>query len=434
MGVRQRKVAVHDLQVAEFVSELDRPWHQTPFPIQGFYIRSQEEIRSLISYCKWVYVDIAEGRDNSEYEATNTPIFAPRNTKGNRQQEVLRLPPIQIRNAQEYPVSATMKKELKHGNRLMVDVDAAYKGIAKQLRERMTPNFAPVVRMAQHMTFSVVRNPDALLWLVRIREHDDYSYRHSLNACVWALVCGRQIGLEPEALKSLALGTMLSHVGKLDLPQSLITNEQMLAADDYEHFKSYIARGVERLQAAGMPRSVINIVQYQRERHNGSGFPRGVAGDRIPLLAKVAGLVDYYETLVETRQSQVPLTPAQAVAHLYERRNTEFQADLVERFIQAIGIYPAGTLVELSDGHRGAVISHSSARRLWPRVMLMTDQQQRPLKQAKIINLAEINEGKDDAEAVKITGCLPYGTQELDPRDYEVTGSRSRWCLKNLVG
>ena len=97
MGVSQKKVAVHDLRIGTFVSDLDRPWHETPFPIQGFYIRSQDDIRSLTSYCRWVMVDVAESRDTSEYEATNTPIFARR--LGNRDtQEIVQLAPIQVRN------------------------------------------------------------------------------------------------------------------------------------------------------------------------------------------------------------------------------------------------------------------------------------------------------------------------------------------------
>ena len=67
MGVQQKKVAVHDLEVGMFVSDLDRPWHQTPFPIQGFHIRSQDDIRALVSHCKWVLVDVAEASRLSEH-------------------------------------------------------------------------------------------------------------------------------------------------------------------------------------------------------------------------------------------------------------------------------------------------------------------------------------------------------------------------------
>lgn len=123
------------------------------------------------------------------------------------------------------------------------------------------------------------------------------------------------------------------------------------------------------LENGGLSRAVLSVVQGHRERHNGSGFPEGVRGDRIPLLAKVAGIAEFFESLIAPRSHAEPMTPAKAVTLLYEMRNIEFQEDLVENFIQAIGIYPTGSLVELTDGQRGIVVSHSPERRLWSRVM-----------------------------------------------------------------
>nr|WP_279307097.1 HD-GYP domain-containing protein [Marinobacter sp. BGYM27] len=433
VGVSQKKVAVHDLRIGTFVSDLDRPWHETPFPIQGFYIRSQDDIRSLTSYCRWVMVDVAESRDTSEYEATNTPIFARR--LGNRDtQEIVQLAPIQVRNPENYPVASTLKKEARQCKRLLADVETSLQRIGSQLRQGVEPDLSAITSIARGMADSVTRNPDAMLWVARLRKHDDHIYRHSLNTAVWALVCGRHFGLERTALQNLALGTLLAHIGKSELPVELLHNESKLDAEQFAQFKTYVNRGVAHLEATALPRPVINVVQFHRERHNGSGFPQGVRGDRIPLLAKIAGLVDYYESLVEARDDQASLTPAQAVAHLYALRNIEFQDDLVERFIQSVGIYPTGTLVQLSDGQRGAVVSHSPVRRLWPKVMVMTDRDHRPLKAAKVVNLASINDGKDPSMMLSISGCLPFGAEGLDPRHYELTSAGSRWSLKRLVG
>ncbi|WP_207950580.1 HD-GYP domain-containing protein [Marinobacter sp. JSM 1782161] len=433
VGVRQQKVAVQDLTIGSFVSDLDRPWHETPFPIQGFYIRTQEDIRSLTSYCRWVMVDVTETRDTSEYEASNAPIFSRRSSK-RHQQETLKLPAIQVRNRQEYPVASTLKREARQGKRLMQDIAKTLSAIERQVRAGQTPDFAPVSRVARGMASSVVRHPDAMLWVSRLHQHDNHSYRHALNASVWALVCGRHMGLERPALENLALGTLLCQIGKLDLPVEVVRNEHKLDADDFALFRRYVDKGVERLEAAGLSRAVVNVVRYHRERHNGSGFPERVRGDRIPLLAKIAGLVDHYETLVEPRADQMPLTPAQAVAHLYELRNIEFQEDLVEHFIQSIGVYPTGTLVQLSSGERGAVVAHSPGRRLWPRVMVMTDRDQKPLKTARVVNLAELNEGRQPEDALSVSGCLPFGADGLDPRHFEVTGAASRWSFRHLIG
>ena len=433
MGVTQKKVDVHDLEVGMFVSDLDRPWHETPFPIQGFYIRNEQEVRTLCAYCRWVKVDIAESRSQTKTEGVIESPFAQQRKR--KDQPVLQLPPLQIKNPVDYPPLTTLKRELKTSGKLLSEAEAALHKVAEQVRQGEVPQVDVLAPVVSAMTASVVRNPDALLWLIRVREHDSHSYRQSMAAAVWALLCGRHLGLEDGLLKQLGMGAMLAHVGKAELPQDLLRREHRLEPDELVMFRTYVNRGVEKLADSKASKAVISIVQYHRERHNGSGFPQGVKGDRIPMLAKIVGLVDYYQSLIEPREGDVPMTPAQAVAHLYELRNIEFQSDLVERFIQSIGVYPTGTLVELSDGCRGVVVSHSPARRLWPRVMVMTDQQQQPLKSARVINLAAHNAERAQDELLSIRGCLPFGTAGLEPDQYDVTGaSTSKWSLRRLVG
>lgn len=433
MGVSQKKIAVHDLEVGMFVSDLDRPWHQTPFPIQGFHIRSQDDIRSVTSHCKWVMIDVAEARDFADLDGSQAPFFFRRQKRAG-QQEVIQLPPIQIRNPVRYDVNVSLRREVKNASTLIRDVDGAVSRVMAAIRDQKVPDLKPLAGVAQKMSTSVVRNPDALLWLSRVREHDDYTYRHSLNAAVWALVFGRHLGLESGLLNHLAMGCLLAYVGKAELPSEILRREHSLSAEDFTLYKTYVARGVAKLSETGLSKAVLSIVQGHRERHNGTGFPEGVRGDRIPLLAKIAGLMDYYETLIEPREDCVPMTPAQAVGHLYETRNIEFQEDLVEKFIQSIGVYPVGTLVELSDGQRGVIVSHGPERRLMPKVMVMTDRDHNPLKSAKVINLAEYNAGRPEDKRLNIEGCLPHGADGLNPNHYDVTGVETRWRLGSLLG
>ncbi|MFW5823830.1 MAG: HD-GYP domain-containing protein [Marinobacter sp.] len=434
VGVAQKKVHTQDLEVGMFVSDLDRPWHMTPFPIQGFYIRSQDDIRALISHCRWVMVDVAEGRDSLEYDSAGAPSFARRASYRPRQQDILELPPIQIKNPVQHETSRSLKRELRASRNLLKSAEEAIRQVSGSLRNDMMPDLRPVSKAARQMTASVLRNPDALLWLARVREQDDHTYRHSMKAAVWALVFGRHLGLDEALLTTLATGCLLAHVGKAELPPELVFNEHQLDASQYREYRTYVERGARRLEEAGVSRGVIAVVRGHRERHNGSGFPTGVRGDRIPLLAKIAGLVDYYESLIAPRDGYLPLSPAQAVSQLFELRNVEFQEDLVEQFIQAVGIYPIGTLVQLSNGQRGIVMSHSPKRRLMPKVMVMTDTRQQPLSVARVINLATCNQGRPLDQSLRVDGCLPSGTDGLDPSCYDVTGAETRWNLRRLIG
>ena len=435
MGVQQRKVAVHDLEVGMFVSDLDRPWHQTPFPIQGFYIRSEDDIRALKSHCRWVMIDVAEVRDTAKFEQGEIkPAFGRRALKRGGDREELKLPPLAIQEPVKYETTTTLKKEIKVSRQLLDDAEIALERAFESLQEGGEADLRPVAEITRKMVASVIRHPDALLWLSRIRAHDDYIYRHSLNTSIWALVCGRHLGLNEGLLNHLGMGCLLSQVGKTVLPRSLLNHEGQFSAEDYARYRTYVEKGLAMLEGTGVSRAVLSVVGGHRERHNGSGFPQGVRGTRIPLMAKVAGIAEYFESLIGPRDGgDDPMTPAKAVSLLYEMRNIEFQEDLVENFIQAIGVYPTGSLVELSDGQRGIVVSHSPERRLWPQVMVMTDSGARPLKTAKIIDLARYNQGKEAANTIRIRDCLPHGTEGLDPSHYDITGAESRWSLSRLI-
>ncbi|MBW4936286.1 HD-GYP domain-containing protein [Marinobacter sp. F4206] len=433
MGVQQRKIAVHDLEVGMFVSDLDRPWHQTPFPIQGFPIRSQDDLRALTSHCKWVMIDVAEVRVSGELAESVKPTFGRTTSRRGNGRDVLQLPPISIREPVTYETVTTLKKEMKASRHLLDDAEMALHRLFETVRHDGVTDLKPIAEITSRMVSSVIRQPDALLWLSRTRQHDDYIYRHALNTSVWALVCGRHLGLNEGLMNHLGLGCLLSQVGKCALPRELLNREGQLNAEEYTRYRGYVGKGVEMLSDSGLSRAVLSVVQGHRERHNGSGFPEGVRGDRIPLLAKVAGIAEFFESLIGPRDASLPMTPDKAVALLYDMRNIEFQEDLVESFIQSIGIYPTGSLVELTDGQRGMVVSHSPERRLWPRVMVMTDSNRKPLKSAKVIDLARFNESRSTDEAVSIRECLPHGTEGLDPSGYDVTGGESRWNLSRLI-
>jgi len=434
VGVCQKKIAVRDLEVGMFVSDLDRPWHQTPFPIQGFRIRSQDDIRALASHCSWVSVDVAEARDSVELSKVVRPAFGAKGGQRGGGREELHLPPLSIREPVKYQAVTTLKREMKLSKRLLEDAGVALEQLYAAVTSQEARDLRPVAAVINKMVRSVIRQPDALLWLSRIRQHDNHVYRHALNTSVWALVCGRQLGLNEGLLNHLGLGCLLSQVGKTQLPEDLLSREGQLGPEEYALYRTYVDKGMDILEFSGLSRAVLSIVQGHRERHNGSGFPEGIRGDRIPLLAKIAGLAEFFESLIGPRESLAePMTPAKAVALLYDMRNIEFQDDLVEGFIRAIGIYPTGSLVELTDGQRGIVISHSPERRLWPRVMLMTDCYQTPLKAAKVVDLAKYNESRAAAEILAIKECLVHGTEGLDPAGYDVTGAESRWSLGRLV-
>ncbi|MCP5206875.1 MAG: DUF3391 domain-containing protein [Hahellaceae bacterium] len=437
MSVKSTKVPVHQLQIGMYVSDLDRPWCQTPFPIQGFYVRSNDDIRSLTSFCKHVFVDQALDRSQFDYNelGVSTPLRSGTSGEKTAEKRLLKLPPIKIKDPQYYDSSIPLKKEVDAAAKVLSKIQAAIEDVLSKVKAREKVSFAELDAASEGMVDSVIRNPDALVWLHRVRQQDEHSYHHAINAAVWALVFGRHLGLTTDVLKNLSTGVLLSGIGKSKLDPALLHGDGSLSSAQFEQYKAFVDLGVEILESCGrVSHQVITIVQHHKERHNGTGYPQGLTGDKIPLLAKIAGIVDAYQSLIEPRMGAEPMTPSQAVSHLYEARNIEFQEDLVERFIQAIGVYPTGSIVQLTTEEVGIVVSHNPKRRLWPKVMVVLDENKRPLKSGKVVDLLTYNESRKEQDTVHISSGLPFGTYDVDPSQYQVTGATSRWSVKHLMG
>lgn len=437
MSTNRMKMEVNALREGMFVADLDRPWHETPFPLQGFYIRQDDDVKALAEYCKFVYVDVKRQKSKSHYEAHSAfdPKQGAAREASQMSADVLTLPPLKIRSPEVYEATTTINKEVTRAKKLHKHVYEAIENVFYGLEQGGTITLKETESVASGMVESIIRNPDALVWLAKMSDADAHSYRHSVNASIWALVFGRHLGLDKGKLKLLAMGVLLSHIGKVKLRPELLERESALMSDERAEFESYVDLGVDMIhQIDDMPASVASIVKYHQERHNGSGFPQGVTGDQIPLLAKIAGLVDYYQSLILPRQVELGLSPLEAVSTLYDLRNITFQSDLVEKFIEAVGVYPTGTLVELSSSEVGIVTGHNESRRLLPKVMVVLDQDKHPLKSGKLVDLMEYNMKASGEPSLYIRDSLPKGAYDIDETEYLLTGAKSKWSWQHLKG
>jgi HD-GYP domain-containing protein (c-di-GMP phosphodiesterase class II) len=180
---------------------------------------------------------------------------------------------------------------------------------------------------------------------------------------------------------------------------------------------SHVSYGLEILQESGtLNQDVIDMVAHHHERYDGSGYPDGLTQDDIPSFARIAAIVDTYDAITSNRSYAAAISPSEAIRLLYQGRDAEFQAELVEAFIQAVGIYPAGTLVELSSGEVGVVVAEYRSRRLRPRVMVLLDAEKNTLAESKMINLQD-DAGSDSTSLLTIAKSLQPGAYGIDLAD-----------------
>jgi len=387
------------------VVELDRPWLETPFLLQGFVIQSDKEIARLREYCQHVY--ILKGYRAKPLTASNPAAAQPRRKKedlfGNRSFTVY-----EDRAAwtEEFPQAEAAVAQLSEG------IDTIFENVEKG----GSLEVVKVKNSVEPMISSVTRNPDACIWLARMRQVDNYTYQHALGASIWAVALGRQLGLSTQDLRSLAVGALLMDVGKLQLDAELLNAERRLTAEEFQAMKEHVTLGVEAFGERGLlNQDVQAMVAHHHERIDGSGYPQGLKGDEIPIFGRIAAIVDTYDAVTSHRSYARAMPPAQAVKHLYSRRGLDFQAELVEEFIQAIGIYPAGTLVELSSGEVAVIVAEYRTRRLRPQVLVMMDSRQRPVDEPYPIDLLETTHTQSGEELYIVGSLEPdaYGI-ELD--------------------
>ncbi|HEX7764801.1 MAG TPA: DUF3391 domain-containing protein [Cellvibrio sp.] len=439
MAIKQVKVDVNELTIGMYVSGLDRPWSQTPFPLQGFYLRDLGEINQLKALCHYVYIDVEKGR--GPISANLKTIAAP--TKKTTTRERVNsftetLAPLKIQRGLYRDVTP-LQREVKQARQLHQKVYGAVVEVMEQLEKNQFDDLSlgETKRVASEMVDSVVRNPDAFTWLSRVQEKDEYTYSHAVRSSVWAILFGRHIGLPKRDLDVLAMGVLLKDVGKVMLDAALITNLNR-SAEEEALYESFVELGCEILRKTqGVEPRVIAVVKTHCERLNGTGFPHGLSGDKIPLLGKIAGIVTYYDHVTNPRGSRDPIAPSKAVAKLYELRNIQFQEELVVEFIRAIGLYPTGTLVELSTGEVAVVVEQNFERRLKPKVIVVLDTLKQPLSEYLLLDLAEddkrkqelIDTGKKsrhEIEKIEIARDLEPGSYDVD-----IAGIRDHYLMKH---
>ncbi len=399
------KIATSDLEVGMFVSGLDRPWLETPFMMQGFCLESTEDIDEVRSYCQHVFVDVAKSRQKHH----------PLLQRAMRARSAIPIKDIfPGRPLQAYANKGEWKDESAQAwlvlDSLVDDVNAIFEHVSNG----GTLNVIRLKKSVDPVVESMTRNPDACIWLARLKQHDQYAYQHSLSASIWAVAMGRQLGLPRRDLRSLAIGCMLMDVGKLRVDQDLLQSSRTLTGDEAARVREHVTKSMEIVREAGIiNQDVQDIVAHHHERHDGSGYPDGLMGDEIPPFARIAAIVDTYDAVTSNRNYQQAISPSAAIKLLYQSRNIEFQAELVEVFIQAVGVYPAGTIVELSSGEVGVVVSEYRTRRLKPRVVLLLDADKNRLPEPQTVDLYSLAE-EEAEQQVSIAKSLEPNAYGID--------------------
>ncbi|TMH43334.1 MAG: DUF3391 domain-containing protein [Betaproteobacteria bacterium] len=391
----RKTVPVGELKFGMYVAELDRPWTDTPFKFQGFVLENQEQIDILQQHCKLVFVD----PDRSELLAK-----LPDSTLARSAVDLSRT------KVAKYAEQAPLEKEFATAVQQHDATAAAFaEAVLAPLKAGETLDAQRVSEAVNGLTESVLRNPDAMLLFTQLKAKGDYTQSHALDCSVYLTVFGRFLEMSPEDIALLGHLGLLQDVGKVRVPTALIEKRERLTEDELVELRKHVEYSADILRATPqLPSALPELALLHHERHDASGYPRKLKGKEIGLMGSIAGIVDTFAALTARRSYAEALAPSTALSILYKHRGTLLDGYLVEQFIRCIGIFPLGSVVELSNGETGIVVGQNLAKRLQPRIMVVRDAAGNPLKPQRLIDLSR--EPKTaSGEPYRIRKTLEYG-------------------------
>lgn len=245
------------------------------------------------------------------------------------------------------------------------------------------------VPVVDQIISSVMRDQSAVISLAKLREHDEYTFRHCINVAVFSVVFGKSLGLPKEQLRVLGIAGIFHDVGKARIPEEILRKPERLNDTEFNIIKRHAVEGYRVMRdSSSLQQDVLLAIMQHHERHDGCGYPRGLSGQAINPLARIISLVDVYDALTSNRCYRKASTPTTALGLIYRENGTHFFPTYVERFIKCIGVYPPGSLVRLTDGSIAIVRRINPERTLFPQVIVCFDQWFRR-RQPMTIDLAE---------------------------------------------
>lgn len=332
-----QKVAINDLTSGMWVCRLDSDVEDQPFETRGFYFSNLKQLRAIAADCRYVYID------NNRKDTRK--LYLNIRTQMDRVFADLR-----------------MGKALKH----------------KRMRQ-----------VLKDLMEAVLHDSKSMLYLAMMREHQDDLVAKAVTVAVLSLAFAKHLSLKQSDLIPLGMGALLHPVGLLKVPNKILSKSQPLTAEELALIRQYPQQGYSYLQEqANFDTATLDIVLHHQERINGEGYPNQLKGKEISFLARIVAITSVYEALTRKRSDREALSPSKALSQLYRWRFKDFDNRLVEKFIQSLGVYPPGCLVELNTGALAVVYATHPDQRLNPKVKLLTCKDLEPLAKQEEIDLA----------------------------------------------
>jgi putative nucleotidyltransferase with HDIG domain len=366
-----QSVSVDELKIGMFV-HLDLGWMSHPFPRSSFRLESAEQIgviRSLgLSQLRWdpsrsLLAPAGSGlghgpgprvdRSSEVPGDTAAPaVTAEADDQRSRRRALLRQREVQLGCEAQYQEAGRV-------------LDDAFGRVVAQPHDAR----AQVEALSGAMRDKMLGDGETCIRVLNVAA-GDRATAHAMNVAVVSMLLAHRLGLGRDAVAAVGVGALLHDVGKLQLPAALRHDDPQLGTTERQAYCSHVEKGLQQARRMGMDGPALGIVECHHEMADGSGFPRRLGGEGVPLPARIVSLVNRFDNLCNPPVLARAMTPHEAVATLFAHQRSRHDATVMHAFIRMMGVYPAGSLVQLTDDRYALVISVNADRPLKPRVLV----------------------------------------------------------------
>lgn len=361
--LKRVQVNVKDLKIGMYVSELDRPWLETNFWFQGFELKNQADIEAVQKQCDFVYIDTTVKTQVPRYESKTTPY-----TRDYLEHQ---------RSSERRP---KFNQEFKKAEFIHHKSSILVKSFMEEVKFGRPINVVAAKEAVANCVDSILTAPTALMLMTRLKNRDEYTAQHSMNVCIYAIALGRQLNLSNVDLNNVGMCGMMHDMGKMLVPLEVLNKPGRLTPEELTIMQNHTINGWQILiNTVGMYAGAVDVAYMHHERLDGNGYPRKLRAEQITPFARMVAIADMYDAVSSDRVYQDGRPHLDAVKILTDAsRNGHLDPGLTMKFIECMGIYPVGSLVELTTGEVGMVVEIYPKAKLKPKIMMLQDANKKP--------------------------------------------------------
>lgn len=423
----KRRIPIEQLKPGMHLLGLDQSWFKSPLWFHRGPVKSHADIRKLMdSGVREVTIDSEQGVDGQDSVCDVTVAETQGGIEPSPMPGLAEMHPERPGASEEDEVNEssgkifdlnTFEEELYFAQGVRSEAISSIKRVFEGIKTGVALEAGPLQNVTQTLFDCIKAREGCVLadaQLQRMMQFDASLFSHAIDVCVLALVVGYRSKMSDQQLQDLAIGALLHDVGQLRLPRNLLLKKDVFSAEERNLYMTHPKLGASVLaHTEDMAEASRRIVLEHHERVDGTGYPWGRQGKSISPLSQLVGLVDRYDALVSKRGGRPPLPPGLAIRRLYQLGiEGKFSMEWVEALIQCLGLYPVGSLVELSTGERGWVIGINQADHMLPRVKLVWSKTREKLPSFRVVDLSECQSDQKPIRVLRLLNPFEEGIQD----------------------